>query len=242
MFWRALRAEWAKGRRAPVWLAFVLLPLFPAVLGTANYLNNLGILKNEWYSLWSQHTLFSSYFFLPALLGVFCAWQWRLEYTGHNLNRFLTAPIPLTHLYLAKLTLAFGAACLTQGVTGGLFVLSGKVAGIQAALPPELGEWLLCGALGSLAICAAQLFLGLLFRSFAVPVALALLGGIGGMLLTVKGYGLYFPYALLSLGMRANNPNLTLDFPVFLLSSLLFILLFSLLSLFFIQRRLGQKE
>ena len=72
-------AELVKFRRSPVWLAFVVLPIFPAILGTMNYLGNLGLLRSEWYSLWSQHTLFSSMFFLPALLGVFCAWQWRLS-------------------------------------------------------------------------------------------------------------------------------------------------------------------
>ena len=79
MLLRCLRAELVKFRRSPVWLAFVVLPIFPAILGTMNYLGNLGLLRSEWYSLWSQHTLFSSMFFLPALLGVFCAWQWRLE-------------------------------------------------------------------------------------------------------------------------------------------------------------------
>ena len=84
MLFRCLKAELVKFRRSPVWLAFVVLPIFPAVLGTMNYLGNLGLLQSEWYSLWSQHTLFSSMFFLPALLGVFCAWQWRLEHTDHN--------------------------------------------------------------------------------------------------------------------------------------------------------------
>ena len=93
MLLRCLKAELQKCRRSPVWLAFVLLPVFPAILGTVNYLGNIEILDNAWYSLWSQHTLFSSMFFLPALLGVFCAWQWRLEHADHNWNRFLTAPV-----------------------------------------------------------------------------------------------------------------------------------------------------
>ena len=88
MLIRCLKAELLKCRRSPVWIAFLILPIFPAFLGTFNYLANLGVLQSEWYSLWSQHTLFSSMFFLPALLGVFCAWQWRLEHTDHNWNSF----------------------------------------------------------------------------------------------------------------------------------------------------------
>ena len=41
MLLRSIRAELMKCRRSPVWLAFVVLPLFPAILGTANYLGNL---------------------------------------------------------------------------------------------------------------------------------------------------------------------------------------------------------
>lgn len=62
MIIRALRAELIKGRHAPVWIAFVVLPLIPAFLGTFNYLGNLALLKSSWYSLWTQHTLFASYF------------------------------------------------------------------------------------------------------------------------------------------------------------------------------------
>ena len=138
MLLRCLRAELVKFRRSPVWLAFVVLPIFPAVLGTMNYLGNLGLLQSEWYSLWSQHTLFSSMFFLPALLGVFCAWQWRLEHTDHNWNSFLTAPVPVSALCLAKLIWAAVISLLSQAWIGVLFVLSGKIVGLTGPIPPEL--------------------------------------------------------------------------------------------------------
>ena len=105
MLLRCLRAELIKFRRSPVWLAFVVLPIFPAILGTMNYLGNLGLLQSEWYSLWSQHTLFAAVFFMPAQFGVFCAWQWRLEHADHNWNAALTAPVPVRALYLGKLLL-----------------------------------------------------------------------------------------------------------------------------------------
>ena len=140
MLLRAIKAEVLKCRRAPVWLAFLVLPVFPAVLGTFNYLGNLGVLEDQWYSLWSQHTLFSSMFFLPALFGVFCAWQWRLEHTDHNWNAVLTAPVPAGTLYLAKLAVDAAVSLLAMAFIGVLFVLSGKVAGITAPLPPEKRE------------------------------------------------------------------------------------------------------
>ena len=147
MILRVLRAERIKYRRAPVWLAVVILPLFPAVLGTANHLANLEVLQQQWYSLWTQHTLFASYFFLPALLAVFCAWQWRLEYARHNFNSLLAAPVSHWAVYLSKLLPAVGMSFLAQLVTGLLFLAGGAAAGIDAPVPPQLAEWLLCGCL-----------------------------------------------------------------------------------------------
>ena len=218
MILRVLRAERIKYRRAPVWLAVVILPLFPAVLGTANYLANLEVLQQQWYSLWTQHTLFASYFFLPALLAVFCAWQWRLEYARHNFNSLLAAPVSHWAVYLPKLLPAVGMSFLAQLVTGLLFLAGGAAAGIDAPVPPQLAEWLLCGGLGGMAVCAVQLFLSLLLPSFAIPVAIALVGGIAGLMVTAQGLGLWFPYSLLSLGMRANDPTMELNVAVLFLS------------------------
>lgn len=237
MILRALHAECIKGKHAPVWLAFIVLPLIPAGLGTANYLGNLSLLKSSWYSLWTQHTLFASFFFLPALLAVYCAWQWRLEHSDHNFNSFLTAPVPAWILYLGKLIPAIAVSVLAQAIIGVLFVISGKLAGISDPLPPELLGWLLCGALGSIAVCAVQLFLSLLIRSFAIPVALGLLGGIAGLMVTAQGWGMYFPYSLLAVGMRANNPNLELDVGQLALSSGLFTLIFAVLTVYLLASR-----
>ena len=237
MILRVLRAERIKYRRAPVWLAVVILPLFPAVLGTANYLANLEVLQQQWYSLWTQHTLFASYFFLPALLAVFCAWQWRLEYARHNFNSLLAAPVSHWAVYLSKLLPAVGMSFLAQLVTGLLFLAGGAAAGIDAPVPPQLAEWLLCGGLGGMAVCAVQLFLSLLLPSFAIPVAIALVGGIVGLMMTAQGLGLWFPYSLLSLGMRANDPTMELNVAVLFLSSVGYTCLFALLTVLLLKKR-----
>ena len=237
MLLRCLKGEIQKCRRSPVWLAFVLLPVFPAILGTGNYLGNIEVLDNAWYSLWSQHTLFSSMFFLPALLGVFCAWQWRLEHTDHNWNSFLTAPVPVRDLYGAKLILAAVVSLLSQVCIGLLFLLSGKLAGISGPVPPELPGWLLCGALGGVSVCAVQLFFSLVSRAFAPPVAFGLAGGILGLMFTAQGWGYMFPYSLLCLGMRANNPQMELELPVFVLPALAYTVVFVFLSLRYLKGR-----
>lgn len=207
MFLRTLRAEQMKLRHSPVWLAFLILPIIPAVMGTFNYLQNIDILQDQWYSMWTQHTLFTCYFFLPATIGVYCSYLCRLEHTNHNWNAVMTAPVPVSAIYLAKLAVASAMVLLTQIWIGVLFVLSGKMFGMSAPVPPELAEWLLYGAVGGIVICALQLCVSLVIRSFAVPVGIALIGGVAGLAAVAKGYGVWFPYSLLSLGMRANHPG-----------------------------------
>lgn len=237
MLFRVLRAERIKAHHAPVWLAFIVLPLVPAILGTANYVGNIGILENQWYSLWTQHTLFASYFFLPALLSVYCGWEWRLEHSDHNFNSYLTLPASAWALYLGKLLPAVAIGVLTQVIIGVLYVVSGRLIGLDAPLPPALISWLGCGAIGSVAVCAAQLFVSLAIRSFAVPVAIGLLGGVAGMMATIQGFGMHFPYSLLAVGMRANNPNMTIDLGQLVIMTVLFTVTFSVLTVRILMRR-----
>lgn len=86
MLLKLLKAEKMKLKRSPVWLAFLLMPVIPAALGTANYLYQKEVLTREWLSLWTQHTLFTDYFFLPIMLGIYCAYIMRLENANNNWN------------------------------------------------------------------------------------------------------------------------------------------------------------
>ena len=237
MLLRCIRAENQKLHGAPIWLVFLVVPLISCLYGSYNFLQNLGLLSFTWYNLWTQHTLFASYFFLPALLAVFCAWQWRLEYAQHNFNSLLAAPVSHWAVYLSKLLPAVGMSFLAQLVTGLLFLAGGAAAGIDAPVPPQLAEWLLCGGLGGMAVCAVQLFLSLLLPSFAIPVAIALVGGIAGLMVTAQGLGLWFPYSLLSLGMRANDPTMELNVAVLFLSSVGYTCLFALLTVLLLKKR-----
>ena len=207
MFLRTLRAERIKLRRSPVWLAFLILPAVSAFMGTANYLQNREILQGGWYDLWTQQTLFTCYFFLPPLIGIYCSYLCRLEHLNHNWNAVMTAPVPVADIYFSKFTAASIMVLFTQIWIGILFFISGKLCGLTDPMPPELLEWLLCGAVGGIVISALQLCISLVIRSFAVPVGIALIGGVLGLVAMAKGYGVWFPYSIMSLGMRANKPG-----------------------------------
>lgn len=238
MLFRTIRAERMKLQHSPVWLAFFILPVIPAVMGTFNYIQNIDILKSGWYSLWTQHTLFECYFFIPAIIGVYCSYLCRLEHMNHNWNTVMTAPIPIPYVYFGKLLTASFMVLLTQIWVGLLFIISGKLCKIAGPVPTEVVTWLLCGMIGGIVICALQLCISLVIRSFAVPVAIALIGGIAGLIATAKGYGTYFPYSLMCIGMRANNAKAAMQCTMsqFILNSIIYISVFCLFSVLYLKK------
>lgn len=61
---RNISAEWLKLRRSRIALVLAVLPVISLLIGCANYYFNPDVLKNGWYSLWTQVSLFYSEFFL----------------------------------------------------------------------------------------------------------------------------------------------------------------------------------
>mgnify|MGYP002084205472 CR=1 FL=1 len=206
MLLRLIRAEQMKLKRSPVWIAFLLMPIVPAVLGTINYLGNLELLTSKWYSLWTQHTLFTCYFFLPIMVGIYCAYIMRLEQNNHNWNKTLTMPVSKCGIFVAKLIMITFMIFISEIWIGALFVISGKIVGITAALPiKDIAIWCLFGTLGGAVMAAAQLVM--LIRIFALPIGIALAGGISGMVFLAKDLGHIWPYSLMAYGMNSNAPQ-----------------------------------
>ena len=53
MLKRCILAENRKLHASSIWAMFFLLPILSATYGTFNYLQNLEILTDGWYSLWT---------------------------------------------------------------------------------------------------------------------------------------------------------------------------------------------
>ncbi len=237
MLKKCLYAEQMKLKRNPVWLAFFILPMISAGIGTLNFLGNQGILDMSWYDLWSQHTLFLCFFFMPTLIGTYCACLWRNEYLHNNMNMVFSMPIRRSTVYLAKLITVAMVTLISILWILFLFFACGKISGITEPFPMVCFEWVACGFVGSLTVCGLQLLLSLLIRKFAVPIGLGFAGGILGLVALSKGYAMYYPYSLFSLGIRANNPYMEINIPMFLLSCFLFTVSFYLIAALILSKR-----
>lgn len=207
MLLKLLKAERMKLKRSPVWLAFLIMPVIPALLGTLNYMGNIELLGNEWYSLWTQHTLFTCYFFLPIMLGVYCAYIMRIEHNNHNWNKILTMPTGRGMIFISKLLTASFMVLISEIWIGALFVISGKFAGMTEPPVNSIIIWCLFGTLGGMVMASVQLFLSIYIKSFALPIGIAFAGGLSGLLFLAKGFGLIWPYSLMAYGMNSNAPQ-----------------------------------
>ena len=207
MLLKLLNAERMKLKRSPVWLAFLVMPIIPAALGTANYLYQKEVLTREWLSLWTQHTLFTDYFFLPIMLGIYCAYIMRSEHMNNNWNKVFTIPARRSSVFSAKLITAALMLLFSMIWICALFVISGYIAGLTN--PPWLtvARWCAFGTLGGMVTVSIQILISMNVKSFALPVGISFAGGLSGLVFLAKNMGHIWPYSLMSYGMNANAPQ-----------------------------------
>lgn len=237
MLMTCVRMERKKLRHSCLWLAFLVIPVIPAFMGAGNYMQNLGVLRSEWYSLWTQCSLFYSNFFYGPLIALYCAYIWRVEHLNGNWNRLMTMPVPAADIFLSKLVLALGCTVFLQLWMWILFIVSGKAVGLSGMPPAVILCWLLRGSVGGMVTAALQLLLSMVIRSFAVPIALALLGSVMGLMLSNGGFGLFWPYSLMLMGMNANKDTDMLEHIFgFGASVALFFLLFVFAGIRYLQK------
>lgn len=239
MLLACIKSERLKMKRSNIWIAFLLLPIIPAVMGTKNYLNNLSILQSEWSSLWTQETLFYSNFFFAPMIAVCCSYLWRMENQNKNRHLLLTAPVPLRDIFLGKLISIMKITVTVQLWIYALYILSGKLVHLPGLPPVQTFFYTIRGVLGGMVIAALQLAFSMVIRSFAVPIVIAIVGSITGLMASNSPFGAYYPYSLMMLGMNANKTENVLAGSVaaFLISSIFYLIFICLLAILVLKKQ-----
>ena len=195
LFLSSVRCEQLKCKGTLIWPAFLLIPLIPILLGTGNYLGNLEILSAEWYSLWTQVSLFYATFFFPPLIGAYCAFLWRYENFNHNRNTLFSRPVSYAMIYLSKLSMVLLLTVLTQLWFALLFLGAGIISGLSLPFPSQLLFWIGRALPGAFVIASLQFLIASFIQNFALPIALGLLGGVTGLLAANMKAGFLWPYS-----------------------------------------------
>lgn len=229
MLQRMILAEWMKLRHSRMLLVLLVLPTISILIGCTNFYFNQGILQQEWYSLWTQVSLFYGEFFLPVFIAICCAYVCRLEHMNRNWNVLMTAPISVSSIFIAKLTIVSMLIIFVQTFFFILYYCAGNLFGFSLLFPVETFGWIFRGWVASITISAIQLFLSLRIRSFAAPIGLSLCGVFIGLGMYVAKIGMFFPYSLLTIGMGVlSQESLTATENIlFIFMNAFFIILFS---------------
>lgn len=211
-----VKIELLKLRRARFWLPLLILPLLSIIYGSVNFAGNIEILKREWLSLWTQVYLFYGSFFFPCMVGIICAYIWYSEHKNNSLKLLLTAAYSFSNIIWAKTAVAFGLIFLSQLYFLSLYAVSGLLFQFQMAFPVTLFLWTTLASLFSIALVAIQAYLSLRIKSFAPPVALSMIIGVVGFILTsqhvIPELGYLLPFAKLAASMNqmtSVNPEIT---------------------------------
>lgn len=217
---------------------FFLIPVIPSIIGTINYQQNLEILKFGWFDLWTQHTLFYAFFFFAPMIAIAASFLWRIEHKGKNWNLYMTAPVSVASLYGAKLCILTKLIIEIQIWVGFLFFISGKLLGMEGFVPLTILWWLVRGTFGALVIASIQLLASMIIHNFAVPVMIGFLGGISGFLASSYGFGTYYPYSQLMMGMNSNKVEdvLKQGNVVFFSVVLVYLVLFTFIGILYLKK------
>ncbi len=201
MLKRCIFAEWRKLKHSHIWILLMGLPIISVLIGSANFIMNQNVLKNGWYSLWSQVGLFYVEFFFPILIAICCGFMWRLEHLNRNWNMIMTVPVSTINIFLSKLIVISVLLIFVQGFFILLYFLGGKVIGLTSSVPREIPGWLFRGWIAATTISTIQLALSMSIRSFAVPIGIGLCAVFIGLGMYITDLGFFFPHSLLTIGM-----------------------------------------
>ena len=207
MLLKCIKSEIIKLKRSGIVPVLIIILLIAVFMGTGNYYMNIGVLQNKWYSLWTQVSLFYSYFFFPASIALICSYLCKLEHENSNWNKILAAPIKRRNIIISKLVSATILICFSQIMVAIFYIIGGKIVGLDSNIPKELIQWISLGAVTGISVAAVQLFISMNVKNFAVPVGISVCLSILGLRFVMAEMALSIPYSLVIYSMSALKPG-----------------------------------
>ena len=195
----AVRAEFLKLKRSLNWVVVVMLPVAMVVSACVNTLASGEPLANGWHTLWLRAVGVYGLFPLAIGTAILASLVWRAEHRGGNWNALMSGPTASLRIVLAKAVVVTGLAAAMQLVMIAVVLVMGSlVLGLPGLLPARYLAISVVTTLACIPFALLQSALSMLLRSFAAPVAVALLGAAlsSAALLAVGDLAIVSPYAL----------------------------------------------
>ncbi|APU15649.1 MULTISPECIES: ABC transporter permease [Actinoalloteichus] len=194
-------SEFLKLKRSTSWAVVVLLPVIMVIAGSVSTLAGDGGFADGWHTLWIRSIGFYGMVILSVGIAILASLVWRVEHRNSNWNALMSGPVPTAHVVLGKLAAIAVLAAAMQLVFVATVIVLGRVAfGLPGMLPAEYYVSSVLVIVACVPVAALQSALSTFFRSFAAPVAIALVctGACTMALLLGVDVVAVLPYALLT--------------------------------------------
>ncbi|WP_016996337.1 ABC transporter permease [Kocuria atrinae] len=172
-----IRIEFLKLKGSLSWLVVVLLPVMAVFSGSLSTLSSGGEFEDGWHTLWIRSIGFYGMALLPIGIGILASLVWRPEHRNGNWNALMSQSVPTHKVVLSKVVAISTLTAAMQVVMLLTVLVMGKLAfQIPGWLPSTYWLGSLLIVVGCIPVVALQSAFSTFLRSFAVPVAIALIG------------------------------------------------------------------
>jgi len=194
---RILSSEWMKLRKSSfVWALFVgPMIAFAAGVAASSIEETAGV--NEWVMPLFAMNLIYALLFLPLITGVYAGLICRYEHQAGGWKQLLAMPITRGQLFVAKYTIIMLLILVMQLVYLVAVYGVGVVKGFAEPFPLDI-VWrcILGGWIATFPLVALQLWLSIMWKSFAAPFAVNVVFTLPSiMVINSEQLGPYYPWA-----------------------------------------------
>lgn len=195
-----LRSEWYKLRKTKASIIWITAPLVG--LGTGILTGDM-IMEaettatfNAWFFQAVYTNMSYALLFLPLITAVLASLICRYEHQANGWKQLLSLPITRGQLFVAKYSLLLFLVFVMQVMYLGAIFLAGKINGITDPFPwIIIWKSILGGWVAVFPLLALQLGLSILFKSFALPLAINVIFTLPGILvINSEKIAPYYPW------------------------------------------------
>lgn len=196
-----LSTEFLKLKHSLSWSLVIILPIVMVAAGSVGTSANGGF-DDGWHTLWIRSVGFYGMAIVSVGIAIIASLTWRTEHRNGNWNALMSGTAPTWKIVTAKTVVISALAALMQFVLlTAVAFLGSFVLHLPGTLPADYVVVSLLIVVAQVPVAAVQSSLSTMTRSFAIPVAMALVltgAGTAALLLKLREVAFVFPHALLT--------------------------------------------
>lgn len=197
MFISILQSEWYKLRKSKIAAIVLAGPVLGLLIGLSANMVPDGVKINQWYLTMISMNLTYGLLFLPLITGVLAGLICRYEHQAGGWKQLLALPVTRGSVFLAKYSLLMMIVLVIQLCFLGAIYAVGLINDFSDPFPMTI-VWksILGGWIATFPLVALQLWMSVMWKSFAAPFAVNVIFTLPTILaVNSERFGPYYPWA-----------------------------------------------